>query len=100
MDEKSDYKFALTGESNVIVNENTGDEYTVYRIRALKDIPEKNVKTGDLGGFVESEDNLSHFNSCWVAGDAAVYDGASVEDNALVKDNALVFDQAVIGACA
>lgn len=94
------YKFALTGESNVIVNENTGDEYTVYRIRALKDIPEKNVKRGDLGGFVECEDNLSHFNSCWVAGDAAVYDGAVVEDNALVKDNALVFGQAVVGACA
>ena len=29
----------------------------LYRIRALVDIPKHDVKIGDLGGFVESEEN-------------------------------------------
>ena len=35
-------------------------ENGLYRIRALRDIPEIDVKAGDLGGYVESENNLSH----------------------------------------
>ena len=36
------------------------DESGLYRIRALIDIPAYGVEAGDLGGFIEKEDNLSH----------------------------------------
>ena len=44
---------------------------TVKRIVALRDFGD--VKTGDKGGFLEKEENLSHDNDCWVFGEAWVY---------------------------
>lgn len=41
---------------------------TLYRIKALRDFG--NVKKGDLGGYVEKEENLSHNGSAWVYGAA------------------------------
>ena len=34
-------------------------EKTLYRIEATKDIERFGVKAGDLGGYIEKEDNLS-----------------------------------------
>lgn len=45
-------KYILTDET-IKVNGKT-----LYRIKALREF--SNVKAGDLGGFVESESNLSH----------------------------------------
>lgn len=42
---------------------------TLYRIRAQRDIPIHGVKAGDLGGYVESEANLSQEGDCWIYGD-------------------------------
>lgn len=47
----------------------------LYRIEALKDFGD--VKEGDLGGYIESEDNLSHDDNSWVGGNAMVDDKAS-----------------------
>ena len=44
----------------------------LYRIRALIDIPKAGVKAGDLGGFLQSEKNLSVSGNAWVYGDARV----------------------------
>lgn len=55
---------------------------TLYRIKALKDFG--GVKTGDLGGYVESEDNLSHEGMCWIYDDAKVYDNVRIANNAIV----------------
>lgn len=65
-----------------------------YRIKALRDFGD--VKKGDLGGFVESEKNLSHFGNCWVYGEATVYDKAYIGNNAKVKDEAVVQGTAVV----
>ena len=65
---------------------------TLYRIKALKDF--SNVKKGDLGGFVESEDNLSQTGNAWVFGDAKVYGDAKVSGNAWVHENAKVYENA------
>ena len=43
---------------------------TLHRIKALKDFG--NVKKGELGGYVESEHNLSQEGNCWVCGNAKV----------------------------
>lgn len=53
----------------------TDDTITVggrilHRIKALKSFSD--VEEGDLGGYVEKEDNLDHSGEAWVSGDARV----------------------------
>ena len=64
----------------------------VYRIRALRAFAD--VKIGDLGGFVETKQNLSNMGNAWVYGIAEVYGNARVCDNAKVYGNARVCDNA------
>jgi NDP-sugar pyrophosphorylase family protein len=70
--------------------------HTLYRIKALKSIPSKNVKKGDLGGWVESYNNLDQKGDCWVADDAYVYSNAEVSGNAKVYGNANVYGNAKV----
>lgn len=63
----------------------------LLRIRAFRDIPSIGVKFGDLGGFVETTNNLSQFGTCWIHNDACVYGNAIVKDNSQVKDYSKVF---------
>lgn len=49
---------------------------TLYRIQALMSF--NDVTVGDLGGWVESYDNLSQFDNCWVYDNAQVYGNAKV----------------------
>ena len=83
-----DEKFELTEETI------EWDDHTLYRIKALKDFG--NIKKGDLGGFIEKEDNLSQDGTCWIYDDAKVYDDARVFEDAKVYNNANVFDCAVV----
>lgn len=69
---------------------------TLYRIRALVDF--HTVKAGDLGGFVESEDNLAHESRAWIGGEAKVYDKAKVFGEAFVYDEAEVYGNAKVFA--
>jgi len=66
----------------------------VYQIRALKDFG--GVKTGDLGGWIEKESNLSHEGNAWVYGNAKVYDNSKVYCNAIVYGNAWVSGNAKV----
>ena len=61
---------------------------TLYRIRALKDF--SNIKVGDLGGYIEKEENLSQFGDARVSGDARVFGDAWVSGNAWVFSDARV----------
>ena len=61
---------------------------TLYRIKAL--ISFSDVKIGDIGGFVESDKNLSHDGDAWVYGDARVWGDARVCGDARVWGNARV----------
>ena len=65
----------------------------LHRIRATKDLP-NGVKKGDLGGFVESFDNLS--GNAWVYGNAKVYENARVYGYATVCENAMVYGKAEV----
>lgn len=67
---------------------------TLYRIRALIDFA--NVKAGDIGGWIEKEDNLSHRDNCWVYGNGIVCDNGLVRDNGMVCDNGIVCDNGVV----
>ena len=76
------------------------DKEGLYRIKALKDF--NDVKKGDIGGYVESECNLSQYDNCWIYDNAVVRDNAIVwskavvQDNATVCGNASVYDNAVV----
>ena len=66
----------------------------LYQIEALKDFG--NVKSGDLGGYIESEENLSQYDNAWVYGNAQVHGNAKVYGDAQVCDNAEVCDNAKV----
>ena len=75
-------KYKLTDET---INLNG---VTLYRIEALKYFGE--IKKGDKGGFIESENNLAHEGDAWVSDNAHVYGNACVFDNSQVYGNAFV----------
>ena len=70
------------------------DKEGLYRIKALKDF--NDVKKGDIGGYVESEKNLSQYDDCWIYDNAQVCDNAVVIGKAIVCGNARVYDNAQI----
>lgn len=61
---------------------------TLHRIKACKDFG--NVKSGELGGYIESEKNLSQVGDCWVCDSACVCGNACVYGSACVYGNARV----------
>lgn len=81
-------KYELTDETI------TFSGLTLHRIKALKDFG--NVIKDDLGGFVESEKNLSHSGTCWVYDEAMVYCNAHVIENARVMQNAEIYGKAIV----
>ncbi len=86
-------KYELVPDQQIVVGGTT-----LYRIQALKDFSD--VKAGDLGGYIQSERNLSQDGHCWVGGEARAYEEAWVFDNARVLDNASVFDHAQVSGNA
>lgn len=63
-----------------------------YRIQALRDIPEHDVKAGDLGGIVIGSGNLSQKDSCWIAYGAKVLGRVRIKDEAYIGDFAKVIN--------
>ena len=75
------------------ISKNLGS-LTLYRIEALRDFWQ--IKKGDLGGWIEKEDNLSQRGNCWVYKEAAVFQNAHVTGNAIVSGHANVFGHAMV----
>lgn len=86
-------KFELTAEfvTNVFGKK-------LFRIKAL--VAFGNVEKGELGGFIEKEDNLSHDGDAWVYGNAQVFGDAQVYGNAQVSGNARVSGDAWVSGDA
>lgn len=70
----------------------------LYRIKALKDF--RDVKEGEFGGYIESEQNLSQEGNAWVSGDAWVSGNAQVYGNACVYGDAQVYGNAQVAGNA
>lgn len=66
---------------------------TVYRIRALRPVGTRVCK-GDLGGYVQSLDNLSQDGESWLADEACAIGLSRIWGHAWVGENALLRDQA------
>lgn len=75
-------KYELTSETKNVFG------HILYRIKALSSFG--CVSAGDLGGFLESEKNLSQNGDAWVYGNAEVYGDAWVYGDARVYGNAEV----------
>ena len=88
-------KYELTEETKTLLGGTV-----LHRIRALLDIPRHGVKAGELGGFVEGENNLSQDGDAWVRGDAKVYGNAKVYGDALVSGDAEVYGDALVSGDA
>jgi hypothetical protein len=50
----------------------------------------RRISDGEVGGWIESENNFRHEGDCWIGENAWVYDNALVYGNAQVSDNAKV----------
>lgn len=102
MSGRTEKKYEFTGETMCF------EGHTLKRIRYVKDGVFFN--RGDVGGWIESEENLSHKDHCCVLEESKIFGNASVKDNArvvhnsIVKDNAkildcsFVYDEAIVGA--
>lgn len=66
----------------------------LHQIRAIRDFG--NVKAGDIGGWIEKEENLSHDGDCWVYENAEVFGDAEVYENAKVTTTVNTFGNAFI----
>ena len=85
-------KYELTSETKVFLGK------TLYRIKAL--VQFGNVNAGDLGGWIEKEENLSQSGNAWVYGDARVSGNAWVYGDARVSGNAEVYGDARVSGNA
>lgn len=68
--------------------------HILHRIKALKDF--RSVKAGELGGWIESEENLSQADNAWVYNNAKIFDKARVYGDAAVSDDATVCGDAKV----
>jgi len=56
----------------------------------------KRISDGAIGGYIESENNLSHEDDAWVSENAQVYGDARVSGDAQVSGNARVYGGALV----
>lgn len=88
-------KYKLTNESKNKTRWIGKDEiqFKLYRIKALIDF--NDIKKGDLGGWIESELNLSQDGLCWIYDD-----DSTVSEKAIVSGNAKITGYSTInGVC-
>ena len=71
-------KFELTTNTKMFLGKK------LFQIKAL--ISFGDVEAGELGGYIEKEENLSQADNAWVADNARVTDNARVADNARVTE--------------
>lgn len=89
-------KYILTDETRFV------EGRILHRIKALRDFDGGfiKVKAGELGGWVQCEENLSHEGTAWVYDDACVMDSGKIVNSAKVYDTATVQDKAVVSCTA
>lgn len=98
MAEMCERKYELTDETKTL-----SDGTVLHRIRAVRDFGSKEltkIHTGDLGGWVDGEDRLSHEGNAWIYDDAQAYGDSKVLGDAHVFGNAKVYDHARVYGCA
>lgn len=78
---------------------NSGKRLGVYRIQALRSIPSRGIKKGDVGGYVSGPDTLSQEGTCWIGYHASALGNVQVLNDAYIGDRAIAlcdFSKAVL----
>ena len=93
-------KYRLSDETITVFSD--GHEVILHRLIALRpfSVADFEVHKGDLGGWIESEKNLSQTGHAWVCDSAKVYGNARVSGNAYIYGNVDIFGQARISGKA
>ena len=74
--------------------EMTWHGHILHRIKALKNfilMNGKEIRKGDLGGWIESENNLSQEGLCWIYDECKMYDNARRSGNSIGYGNSQQF---------
>ena len=82
-------KYEMTSDTRKLI-----DGREVHRIKALRDFGK--VKRGDVGGWIEKEENLSHEGNCWIFDHMTVCGNAQVSDDAKLNGYGMISNDAVI----
>lgn len=80
-------KFILTDEKH--------KSFNAFRITAAEDSDILGIKSGDLGGFIESKDNLDETGNAWVYPDSVVIGTSLVTGDAVIKNGAIIKDTTI-----
>ena len=91
----SEQKYKLIRVDERHHNGDSGLDLPTYRImatRAIHLIDGRVVQLGDMGGFVDNADCLSHDGNCWIADNARTYGNTVVRNDALAKGDAVLGD--------
>ena len=83
-------KYELTEETSEVAG------LTLHRIKAVAAL--NNISAGELGGFIEKEENLSQYGNAWVYGNAKVYGDAEVCGNAEIRGDGHLITIGAIGS--
>ena len=80
-------KYRFTGETMEY------DGIILHRIQALVDFFE--VKAGDLGGWIEKEENLSQEGECWVYDESKALGDSKISGITFVSENSIIIDSEI-----
>ena len=82
------------------LTKNTKDFFgtKLFQIEAI--VSFGSITRGELGGYIEKEENLEQSGNAWVSGNACVYGDARVSGNAWVYGNACVYGDARVSGNA
>lgn len=78
-------KYVFTGKTKL-----SASGRLLHQIKAVRNLPSLHVEAGDIGGWIENEDNLSHDGNCWVFPDAEVNSDARVYENASIYGESII----------
>ena len=81
-------KYELTDDSITFMGRK------LFRIRAIRSF--NDVAVGDLGGYIEKEENLSHDNDAWIYNNAYIFGNAWISGDALIYGDAHIYGDARI----
>ena len=81
-------KYELTDDSITFMGRK------LFRIRAIRSF--NDVAVGDLGGYIEKEENLSHDNDAWISDNARISGNARISDKARIYGDARISGNACI----
>jgi len=102
-------KYEFTGDKKRVMDLETRALVEVKQIRAVRDFQEYEprrrangemrthlVKEGTVGGWIETEDNLSHEGNCWLAKDSFACGNAKISEDADISVHCIIMGDAIV----